>query len=196
MVILVTIISFALAGLYLIDLTKAKFDVKTIVMIAMFSAMAFVLYLIQFIKYPQGGGVSLCSMLPIMLLSILYGRRAGLTGGLIFGLLKLLNGATVVHPAQFLLDYVLASMALGLAGTFGVSKKLNLIGGCLLAAALSLVVNIVSGAIFFGEYANGMNVWLYSIIYNGTTTGVEGLITVAVMAILPIERFSKISHTA
>ena len=194
MVILVTILSVILMIMYFIDLRKEKFNIRTMVITAMFSAISFVLYLIQFIKYPQGGGISLFSMLPVMLLSILYGRRVGLTGGMIFGLLKLLNGATVVHPAQFLLDYVLSTMALGLAGTFGSSKKLNLIGGCLLSVSLSVFVNIVSGAVFFGQYApEGMNVWLYSFVYNISSTGVEGLLTVGLMAVLPIKRFSKIA---
>lgn len=109
--------------MYAKDINKKKFATKEIVMIAMFSAISFILYMIQFIRYPQGGGITLFSMLPTMLLAILYGREAGLTGGLIFGLLKLLNGAYVVHPAQFLLDYILSNMALGLAGEFGREKK-------------------------------------------------------------------------
>ena len=72
-----------------------------------------------FISYPQGGGISLFSMLPIMLLSIFYGPTTGVTGGLIFGLLKLLNGAFIIHPVQFLLDCILANMAFGLAGILG-----------------------------------------------------------------------------
>ncbi len=39
-----------------------------------------------------------------MVLSLLYGRTAGVTGGLIWGLLSLLNGAYVIHPIQFFLD--------------------------------------------------------------------------------------------
>ncbi len=38
-----------------------------------------------------------------MLLSLVYGRTVGVTGGLIFGLLKILNGAFIVHPVQFYL---------------------------------------------------------------------------------------------
>ena len=99
-------------GLYFMNLNKEKITTKMIVIVGMISALSFVLYLIQFIRYPQGGGISLFSMFPVMLLAILYGRTAGLTAGMIFGLLKLLNGATVVHPAQFLLDYILSTMVL------------------------------------------------------------------------------------
>lgn len=193
MVIFATIISIVLMIFYVVDLIKnAKFNVKSIVMIGMFSAMSFVLYLIEFIKYPQGGGISLFSMMPTMILALLYGRQAGLTGGAIFGLLKLLNGATIVHPAQFILDYLLGGMALGLAGTFGREKKSNVIAGCLFAAGLSVLSMVVSGAVFFGEYAPaGMNVWLYSLIYNLSSAGVEGLLTTVLVTAMPLKRLEK-----
>lgn len=185
-------ISVVLLVLYLIDLTKHKLTIKMMTIVSMCSAISYVLYLIEFIKYPQGGGISLFSMLPVMLLSILYGRTAGLTGGFIFGLLKLLNGATVVHPAQFLLDYVLSAMALGLAGTFGTDKKIKIIFGGLFAVALSVLIYIISGVVYFGQYApEGMNIWIYSIIYNCTSAGVEGLLSVIILAILPIKRIKK-----
>lgn len=193
MVIFATIISIVLMIFYVVDLIKnARFNVKSIVMIGMFSAMSFVLYLIEFIKYPQGGGISLFSMMPTMILALLYGRQAGLTGGAIFGLLKLLNGATIVHPAQFILDYLLGGMALGLAGTFGREKKSNVIAGCLFAAGLSVLSMVVSGAVFFGQYAPaGMNVWLYSLIYNLSSAGVEGLLTTVLVTAMPLKRLEK-----
>lgn len=193
MVIFATILSIVLMIFYVVDLIKnARFNVKSIVMIGMFSAMSFVLYLIEFIKYPQGGGISLFSMMPTMILALLYGRQAGLTGGAIFGLLKLLNGATIVHPAQFILDYLLGGMALGLAGTFGREKKSNVIAGCLFAAGLSVLSMVVSGAVFFGQYAPaGMNVWLYSLIYNLSSAGVEGLLTTVLVTAMPLKRLEK-----
>ena len=79
--ILIILISIGLFWIYIKDINKAKFTTKEIVVIAMFSAISFILYMIQFIKYPQGGGITLFSMLPTMLLAILYGRCAGVTGG-------------------------------------------------------------------------------------------------------------------
>lgn len=163
--------------------------------VALFSAISYVLYMIQFIKYPQGGGISLFSMLPVMLLSIFYGNSVGLTGGLIFGFLKLLNGAMVIHPAQFLLDYILSTMALGLAGSFGNDKKIKIILGSLLAVALSVSISVISGAVYFGQYApEGMNVWVYSFVYNFTSAGVEGVLTTILIAIMPIKRFLNIAN--
>ena len=51
-----------------------KLDARTIVMIAMFVAIAFVLNSIKIISMPYDGSVSLCSMMPIMLLAALLGN--------------------------------------------------------------------------------------------------------------------------
>lgn len=191
--VVIIIISLVMLFMYAKDINKKKFATKEIVMIAMFSAISFILYMIQFIRYPQGGGITLFSMLPTMLLAILYGREAGLTGGLIFGLLKLLNGAYVVHPAQFLLDYILSNMALGLAGEFGREKKSDMFKGCLFASSLSVLISIISGVVYFGQYApEGMNIVLYSCIYNISSAGVEGLLSSLILVLLPIKRFQKV----
>ncbi|MGG2466505.1 energy-coupled thiamine transporter ThiT [Paraclostridium bifermentans] len=191
--VVIIIISLVILFMYAKDINKKKFSTKEIVMIAMFSAISFILYMIQFIRYPQGGGITLFSMLPTMLLAILYGREAGLTGGLIFGLLKLLNGAYVVHPAQFLLDYILSNMALGLAGEFGREKKSDMFKGCLFASSLSVLISIISGVVYFGQYApEGMNIVLYSCIYNISSAGVEGLLSSLILVLLPIKRFQKV----
>ncbi|WP_394867303.1 energy-coupled thiamine transporter ThiT [Paraclostridium bifermentans] len=191
--VVIIIISLVMLFMYAKDINKKKFSTKEIVMIAMFSAISFILYMIQFIRYPQGGGITLFSMLPTMLLAILYGREAGLTGGLIFGLLKLLNGAYVVHPAQFLLDYILSNMALGLAGEFGREKKSDMFKGCLFASSLSVLISIISGVVYFGQYApDGMNIVLYSCIYNISSAGVEGLLSSIILVLLPIKRFQKV----
>ncbi|KEI11617.1 membrane protein [Clostridium novyi B str. ATCC 27606] len=182
-------ISILLLCCYVLKLKKEKFTTKKIVIVAMFSGLSFILHMIPFVKYPQGGGITLFSMLPTMLLAILYGNAAGITGGAILGLLKLINGVIVVHPAQFLLDYILATMALGLAGSFGNDKKYKIAIGGLLAVILSVLVNVISGAVYFGQYApKGMNVWLYSIIYNVSGNGVEGILSVILLVIFPIKR--------
>ncbi|WP_373600059.1 energy-coupled thiamine transporter ThiT [Paraclostridium bifermentans] len=176
---------------YIKGLKKTKFTTKTVVIIGMFSAISYILNMIEFIKYPQGGGISLFSMLPTMLLSILYGNPVGITGGLVYGILKLLNDVYIIHPAQFLLDYILPTMLLGLAGTFGNEKKSKIVLGCLFAVALSVSMNIISGVVFFGDYApKGMNVFVYSFIYNVSSVGVEGILTTILIALLPLKRLN------
>lgn len=177
---------------YLKGLKNTKLTTKTVVMIGMFSAVSYIFSMIEFIKYPQGGGISLFSMLPTMLLSVLFGNTVGITGGLVYGLLKLLNGAYIIHPAQFLIDYILPTMLLGLAGTFGKEKKSKVILGCLFALVLSVSMNIISGCVFFGDYApEGMNVFVYSFLYNVSSLGVEGLLSTLIIGILPLERLNR-----
>ncbi|MDZ5254734.1 energy-coupled thiamine transporter ThiT [Clostridium sp. LIBA-8841] len=189
---LVALIEFVLLALYILDLRKHKITTKEIVMIGLNVAISYVLYIIPLVRYPQGGGITFFSMLPIMLLSLVYGRTVGVTGGLIFGLLKTLNGAFIVHPVQFFLDYILANMALGLAGTFGIDKKYKIFLGSFMAGALSTFISVVSGVVFFGQYAPpGMNLWIYSIIYNVSSAGVESFLTTIVLTLMPIQLLAR-----
>ena len=169
------------------------FDVRTFVMIAMFSAIAFILNTIKIITMPYGGNVSCCSMMPIMLLAILLGNRAGMLGGLVFGCLSIVNGAYVIHPIQFMLDYIIPSMLLGMAGCWGYQHKGKMLLGALLAVMLNVGCHIISGGIYFGMYApEGMNPWIYSVIYNLLTSGVEGFLSTVLLMFIPIHRFARI----
>ena len=177
---------------YLKGLKNTKINAKIIVTIGMFSAISYILSMIEFIKYPQGGGISLFSMLPTMLLSVLCGNTIGITGGLVYGLLKLLNGAYIIHPAQFLLDYIFPTMALGLAGTFGSDTRIKRIFGPLMAVVLNVFSKFLSGVVFFGAFApENMGAVLYSLVYNGSTAGVEGVLCVVILAIMPFDRLKK-----
>lgn len=189
---LVALIEFILLALYILDLRKHKITTKEIVMIGLNVAISYVLYIIPLVRYPQGGGITFFSMLPIMLLSLVYGRTIGVTGGLIFGLLKTLNGAFIIHPVQFFLDYILANMALGLAGTFGIDKKYKIFLGSFMAGALSTFISVVSGVVFFGQYAPpDMNLWIYSIIYNVSSAGVESFLTSIALTLMPIQSLAR-----
>ena len=169
-----------------------KLTTKMLVMIAMCTAVAFVLNSIKIYSFPVGGSVSLCSMMPIMLLAALFGTRAGLLGGVILGLLSIMNGAYIIHPVQFLLDYFLPYMCLGLAGLGGYQNKGKLLLAAVFALLCSVGCNILSGAIFFGSYApEGMNPWIYSIGYNMMTNGVEGALSILVLMLLPLQRIAR-----
>lgn len=189
-IILASIILFIF---YLIDMKNNRIDTKKMVMVGMTCAISYVLYMIPLIRYPQGGGITLLSMMPVMILSIVCGRSAGLTGGLIFGLLKILNGSMILHPAQFLLDFILGNMALGLAGTFGSNKKYKIVCGCILAVVLSVACSVISGVVFFGQFApEGLSKIVYSLIYNVSSSGVEGLVVTIVIAMIPLNRINRV----
>lgn len=188
----ISIVGIGLVLAHFFDIRKVRFGSKKVIMIGLFASISLILYMIQFIKYPQGGGITLLSMMPIMILGIIYGRREAITCGILFGILKLLNGGMIINPAQFLLDYILPCMALGLSGIFGWDKKWKVFLGCMFVGILGTLSSTVSGAIYFGEYAPvGMNPWIYSIIYNFSSAGVETLLTSIVMMFVPLKMLKE-----
>lgn len=178
--------------IYIVKLRNFKLNAKKMVVISMFSGLSFILSKIVFINYPQGGGVTLLSQLPILLVGILYDVEEGMTAGLIAGLLALMGGY-IIHPIQLVLDFIIPQLILGFSGAIKTDKKLNLFLGCLLIIILKTMVHTVSGVVYFSEYAKAFNIgpWLYSILYNFSTSGVEGLLSCIVLMILPIERMRR-----
>ncbi|WP_459195573.1 energy-coupled thiamine transporter ThiT [Wukongibacter baidiensis] len=151
-----------------------------------------VLYTIKLVPFPQGGGCSLLSILPIMLLSVLYGKKEALLSAIVVALLKI-----VVQPPYFVmqlpLDYFGAMMAVAYTPMFGTENKAKLALGASLAVMLSTFFSILSGTIFFGQFApEGMNPWLYATIYNVTGYGVEASLSVLVLMLLSTNNFSRL----
>lgn len=189
---LVYAISIGFLILFVIGFRKTDMTLKKMIVISLFSAIAFILSFIQFISYPQGGGINLVPMVPIMLIGILYGNTEGMTCGLIFGILSLITGGHIVSIAEALLDYILAFVVLGLSGFVGRDNKYKILISSIIVVALSVFSNIVSGVYFYGEYApQGMNVWKYSIVYNLTSTGVVGILSIIVIMLLPLNKLKK-----
>lgn len=175
------------------------------------------------LELPFGGTITLASMFPIVLIAYKYGTKWGLLSGFTYSLVQMLLGAKTVS-AMFLpgddqmviwqaiciclLDYVLAYTLLGLGGIFkGKFKKpaAELALGAFVALLLRYLVHIVSGAIFYGAYAewfftqegfysigekilgtfSGSSLAIvYSIFYNGLYMIPEIIITTVVAAIL------------
>lgn len=180
---------------YIFKLKDFKLNTKTMMIIALFAAMHLVLSKIKFVSYPRGGGIDLLSSLPILIVGLLYGPVTGMTCGLVSGLVSLIGGELfIIHPAQFLLDYILPSMLLGMSGLFSSETKGKIFIGCIVAVLFRLTSHVLSGCVYFAEYANGMNPLLYSILYNGSSAGVEGLLSSIVITVMPIERIRKMAH--
>ncbi len=175
------------------------------------------------LELPFGGTVTLASMFPIVLIAYKYGTKWGLLSGFTYSIVQMLLGVKVVS-AMFLpgddqmavwqaicvclLDYVLAYTVLGFGGIFkGKFKKPagELALGAFVALLLRYVVHIVSGAIFYGAWAEWffsqegfysigekiLNTFsgtslsiIYSIFYNGLYMVPEIVITTVVAAIL------------
>ena len=151
---------------------KKEFDSKSIAYAAICIAMSFALSYLRIAKMPQGGSVTIASLLPLMIYSYLFGVRKGVFAGLIYGILQAIQDPYLVHPAQFLLDYPIAFSAIGLAGIVSSARLFEklpqvqfLLGG-LVASLLRYLSHVLSGAFAFSEYAGDENVWLYTLSYN------------------------------
>lgn len=158
--------------------------VETAVMIAAAVALSYV----KLWHMPQGGSVTLGSMVPILLIALRYGSGWGITAGVLNGILQyLVDPYPITHPAQFLLDYPIAFGLLGLAGL--ASRAKWWVGAIMGPIALvgRMAAHVIAGAIFFAEYAPaGQSPWLYSIIYNGSYMLPEIVLSgVLLVALLP-----------
>jgi thiamine transporter len=138
--------------------------VRILVEGALAASMALALSYVRLWRMPQGGSITL-ENIPLLVFSLRWGLRAGFGAGSVAGLLQLILGGYVVHPAQALLDYPLAFGALSLAAL--IRRPLWL--GPVIGSSARFSCHLLSGVIFFAAYApEGTNVWLYSAIYNGS----------------------------
>lgn len=173
----------------LMKVRKVKLTNRDIAYIGVALALATVLKLFKIYHLPQGGSITLGSMVPIILMAFFYGPEVGFITGFIYGIITLLLDPYILHPVQVLFDYPLPFMALGLAGYF----KNNKILGTVVAIIGRFLCHFISGAVFFGSFApEGMSPYLYSLTLNGLFMLVEGAICVVIIAVLPIERLKTI----
>ena len=163
--------------------SEKRTDVKALTVSALLIALATVLGQIKVFEMPQGGAVTLFSILPIAVCAYLLGTRRGVMAGFCVGLINLIFGPYVIHPVQLLMDYPIAFGALGLSGLTRNSSN-GLTKGYLIGIVGRYICAVLSGVIFFGAYApEGFNAWTWSLWYNLTYLAAEGIITLIVINI-------------
>jgi thiamine transporter len=161
---------------------KNEYRAQILAEIAIFTALSTALSLITFVVFPQGGSVTLASMVPIIWLSLRRGPKIGLFAGTVYGMVQLAVMPQIYFLPQVLLDYPLAFACLGLAGFF--QKRWALIGVAV-AITVRFIMHFISGALFFASYAPaGMDPWIYSAIYNGSYMLPELVISLFVIFLL------------
>lgn len=167
---------------------SGKLTVKQLVFCAMALALGTILSEIKIIDFPWGGSATLLSMLVICLPGYLFGLGAGLLTGVAYGVLQILIDPYILFPLQLVMDYLLAFGALGLSGLFASSKN-GLIKGYLVGIMGRYVFVVLSGCIFFAEYAwEGWPVVPYSLVYNGIYIFAEAAITLVILAIPAVRK--------
>ena len=168
-----------------------------------------------------GGGFTVASMLPIVIIAYMFGTRWGLFTGFVYAVLQMMMGHSTVAaffmPTSdsymrlgyailvLLIDYIIAYSVLGFGGIFRrrLSKTPALCLGCVIALSLRYLAHIVSGAVFFGQWAewffsergafgeavletfSGASLSIvYSIVYNGMYMIPEIIVTTAIAAVV------------
>lgn len=163
-------------------------DVKALTISSLLIALSVILGNIKIFEMPQGGSITLMSILPIVLCGYLLGTKRGVLAGICVGLLNLIFGPYIIHPVQLFLDYPIAYGALGLSGLVSNSKN-GLTKGYLIGLAGRYICAFLSGWIFFGAYApESFNAVTWSLWYNFTYLAAEGILTIIIINIPSVKK--------
>ena len=145
-------------------------------MLALAMVLAMVCALIPFLNLPFGGGFTVASMLPIVIISYMSGMKWGFFSAGIYSVIQIVmdlylgKGSTLIALfmpnsddymgigaaiAILIIDYFVAYTLLGFGGAFRKmkNKTLALTLGVVLALSLRYLAHIVSGYIFYGAWA-------------------------------------------
>ena len=144
---------------------------------------------------PFGGSITV-GMLPIVYYSYRRGVAWGVGVGFTYSLLQIVLGHLSYLPKDIgslllclMLDYFLAFTVLGIAELFakpfGKKRLLGYCVGAVIVCVIRFVLSFLSGVILWGSYApEGMNVWLYSLIYNGSYMLPNTVLTAAFIVVI------------
>ncbi len=174
-----------------VEAGKSVSKTRKLVYGAMFVTLSFVLSYFKLFSMPFGGSITLVSMLPIMFYAYMFGPSYGFLAAFAYALLQVVQGAYIVHPVQFILDYFIAFTCLGIPSLF--PKKLTL--GVAAGGFSRMFVSIISGAIFFADsgFDYGIaNPWVYSMLYNLLTIGVDTVLCMIVSVVPAFRNLEKI----
>ena len=177
---------------------NGPFTTREMAYAAISVALSFALSYVKFFAMPQGGSVTLASMLPLMLFSYMFGIRKGIIVGAIYGVLQAIQDPWIIHPAQFFLDYPIAFAMTGLAGIF---KELNIIKkpaaaftvGAILAGTLRYFSHVFSGIFAFASYApSGYSAAAWGFLYNTFTFADVAIVIVVALLLFSSKSFVRL----
>ena len=160
---------------------------------AIFIALGTVLSMIKIYEPPLGGGVTLFSMLPIIMYIGMFGFKWGMGIAFTYSVFQMLLSFGEVLSwgltpltliATFLIDYILAYTVLGFAGLFAKKGYLGICIGTAVAVFLRFVCHYITGVFIFDIWCEWDNVWLYSLCYNGAYMLPEIILTTVGAAVI------------
>ena len=180
--------------------------VRRMVESAVMLAIAVVLSLFPFSSpWALGGGITVCSMLPLVILSWRYGCRWGTFAAFVYSLLQMILGIQNVQYADsvgtailiILFDYVFAFSVIGLAAVFKGRlgrPRLELVLGIAATFLVRLGCHYVSGVLVWEVLWPNELGWaapIWSIAYNASYMVPEIILTglAAALSYGPLERY-------
>jgi thiamine transporter len=150
---------------------------ETLVMVALSGALSMVILF----TFPQGGSVTMASMVPIFVLSMRRGPKVGMCAGACLGIIVLLIQPFYYNPIEFFLDYPLAFGSLGLSG-FLKKWPVFAVG---VGITARFICHFTAGTLFFCGYnTTSMICPVYSAVYNASYLIPEFFISAAVIVVL------------
>lgn len=173
--ILLAVLVAAGIALIMIARSKQKWTPQMMANAAICMALSFVLSYIRLFKLPQGGSVTPASLLPIIAFAYYYGSVPGLVVGIAYGFLQMIQDPWIVGAVQAALDYPLAFGCIAFAGVAGdlnrkkgLNELVSWIGGVAMVGLGRFICHVLSGVVFFAEYAegSGLSPLVYSLSYN------------------------------
>lgn len=183
-----------------------KTNTKKIAESAMLIAIGTVLTLLTFQgPWALGGGITFCSMLPLVILAQRYGTKWGILSSLVFSIIQIFLGLNNVQYAPtalsaagiVLFDYILAYSVIGFSAGFNKlikNRRTSIIIGIVVTFFARFLCHFISGLIiwevlFPNELGWAPPVW--SLAYNASYMVPEILITsiVAFISFKPLKRY-------
>ncbi len=169
-----------------------KKNIQRMCVTAVMLALATVLSILKPFSLPFGGSVTLLSMLPVVMLPLMYGTRWGLVSGFIYSLIQLgldlgavLSWGLTTYAliGTVVLDYLLAFTLLGLAGVFRRKGLIGICFGVVLVLVLRFFMHFTSGIVIFGSIVSA-DAWIYSLSYNASYMVPEFITTTLATVVL------------
>ena len=173
--------------LLILSAKQVKWNASMIAKAAVCIALSFLLSTIRLFRMPMGGTVTPVSLLPLILFSMAFGAKEGVLIGCAAGLLQLFVDPYVIHPIQLLVDYPMSYAAIALccvARVLPLPKALRLPVGVILGYMGKFLMAVLSGVVFFAEYAGDQGALIYSLTYNFSYIWPE-MLACAVIAFIP-----------
>ncbi|WP_082220468.1 energy-coupled thiamine transporter ThiT [Domibacillus robiginosus] len=164
-----------------------KLPLQALIEAAIMAALAYMIDLLVIIEPFPWVRVSV-AMIPVLLVSLRWGWKAGMASGFVWGLLQIVMGnAYILTPLQAFIEYFIAFAFVGLGGLFAgrnVSTK-SIILAVFVGSIARYFWHFLAGWVYFGESApEGTPAALYSLTINGSAALLTFLACAIVLVLL------------